>query len=121
MKERKFLMPLAALVSLISTDITATVPVSEKIHTVDFSQTENSFDYMDFIVENSEPRQHFARHYSHSSHRSHSSHYSSTTKTYPQVIEPVNKPITTSPATIYVPSEATGLYKNIPIYDITKK
>ncbi len=75
MKKRAFLIPVVALISAISNNVSATVP-DVNIETSNIAQIQQIHNDTGFILQNTNQVQHFAGHYSHSSHSSHSSHYS---------------------------------------------
>ena len=122
MKKRKFLLPFATIVGLFSTNLPAALDEQHSTEIKDDTFTDFGFilkNNNDFVLK-------FAAHRSHRSHSSHRSHYSSYgTGTYKSDI-PLSSPGTVEkstkvPETIYIPSDASGTYNGIPIYDVKKK
>lgn len=125
MKKRTFLLPLAALVSVISPAAFGNF-AEPQYSSIETNGQERKKVNFSFILERSGQTQYFARHASHSSHASHashSSHYSSSSSSvYPST--PASTPssnVNQTPAEVFVPQDASGVFNGIPIYDMKKK
>ena len=129
MKKRAFLLPLAALVSVISP--TASGNFAEPQHAVIQIKGEekNKEVNFSFILERPGKAQYFARHASHSSHSSHASHasHSSHFSSSPSSGYPSTTTVAPSannnqtPLLEVVPQDAVGVFNGIPIYEMKKK
>ena len=129
MKKRAFLLPLAALVSVISPTAMANFaePQHAAIETKGQEKTKEA--NFSFILERPGQPQYFARHASHSSHASHashashSSHFSSSPSSgYPNATTAAPSANNNqTPLLEVVPQDAVGIFNGIPIYEMKKK
>ena len=129
MAKRTFLLPFAALVSVISPTALGNFvePQHAAIQTKD--QEKNKEVNFSFILERPGQTQYFARHASHSSHASHASHasHSSHFSSSPSAGFPTtstaapNSNSNQSPVLEAVPQDAVGVFNGIPIYEMKKK
>jgi hypothetical protein len=130
MGKRTFLLPLAALVSVISPTALANFAEPQHAAIQTKGQEKNKEVNFSFILERPGQNQYFARHASHSSHSSHashashSSHFSSSPSSgyYPNtttVAPSANNNQT--PVLEVVPQDAVGIFNGIPIYEMKKK
>ena len=127
MKKRAFLLPLAALVSVISPTALGNFAEPQHAAIQIKGEEKNKEVNFSFILERPGQTQYFARHASHSSHASHashSSHYSSSSSVYPSTPSPTpaaGSNVNQTPAEVSVPQDAAGVFNGIPIYDMKKK
>lgn len=129
MKKRTFLLPLAALVSVISPTALGNFaqPQHAAIETKGQEKTKEA--NFSFILERPGQTQYFARHASHSSHASHASHasHSSHFSSSPSSVYPNTTTAAPSannnqtPLLEVVPQDAVGIFNGIPIYEMKKK
>ena len=129
MRSRAFLLPLAALVSVISPTALGNFAQSQHAAIEIKGQEKNKEVNFSFILERPGQTQYFARHASHSSHASHASHashsshfssspssgYPNTTTAAPSVNN------NQTPLLEVVPQDAVGIFNGIPIYEMKKK
>ena len=129
MGKRAFLLPLAALVSVISPTALANYAEPQHASIQTKGQEKNKEVNFSFILERPGQTQYFARHASHSSHSSHashashSSHFSSSPSSgYPNTTTAAPSANNNqTPLLEVVPQDAVGIFNGIPIYEMKKK
>lgn len=129
MRSRAFLLPLAALVSVISPTALGNFAQPQHAAIETKGQEKNKAVNFSFILERPGQTQYFARHASHSSHASHASHasHNSHFSSSPSAGSPATStavPISNSNQNSVlevVPQDAVGVFNGIPIYEMKKK
>jgi hypothetical protein len=129
MGKRTFLLPLAALVSVISPTALGNFAEPQHAAIETKGQEKNKEVNFSFILERPGQTQYFARHASHSSHASHASHasHSSHFSSSPSAGSPTTSiaaPSSNSNQSSVleaVPQDAVGVFNGIPIYEMKKK